>query len=93
MSDEARYLRAREVLDGAGWLFDEFVNAEVRKIITSAPDDVSGREAAFTRSRIGTEMKLTLLGIIEEYEADLKMQERRDQLKESRNGRREHAAN
>ena len=45
---EQQIRRAREVLSDAGWLFDDFVNAEMRKVLTSDPDDMTTREIAYT---------------------------------------------
>ena len=36
--NEQRYRRAREVLADAGWLFDDFVNNEMRRVLTSDPE-------------------------------------------------------
>ncbi len=90
MSDEKeqRYRRAREVLSEAGWLFDDYVNAEMRRVLTSDPDDMTTREVAYTRARVATEVKTGLAALIDEYEADLQLKERRDQLKETLHGRR-----
>jgi hypothetical protein len=82
------YRRAREVLAEAGWLFDDFVNKEMRRVLTSEPDDMTTRELAYNRARVATEVKAALSGLVEEYEADLQLKERRDQLKESLYGRR-----
>jgi len=70
MSDdpEQRYLRAREVLRDAGFVFDEFVAAETRRWLTSDPEDAAGREAAYMRARVATELKLMLLAQKSEYE-------------------------
>ena len=84
---EQRYRRAREVLADAGWLFDDFVNAEMRRVLTSEPDDMTTRELAYNRARVATELKAGLAGLVEEYEADLQIKERRDH-KESLNARR-----
>jgi hypothetical protein len=35
---EQQIRRVREVLSGAGWLFDDFVNNEMRKVLVSQPD-------------------------------------------------------
>jgi len=83
MSDDAetRYLRAREVLRDAGFMFDEFVAAETRKWLSSNPADAEAREQAYTRARVATELKLLLMGEVEEYEGN-------QLIKESRYGRR-----
>jgi hypothetical protein len=85
---EQKYRRAREVLADAGWLFDDFVNNEMRRVLTSDPDDMSTREIAYNRARVATELKTGLASLIDEYEADAQLHERREQLKESLYGRR-----
>ncbi|WP_422001742.1 hypothetical protein [Reyranella sp.] len=85
---EQKYRRAREVLAEAGWLFDDFVNGEMRRVLTSDPDDMTTREVAYTRARVATELKAGLAGMIEEFEADAQLKERRDLIKESLYGRR-----
>src|SRR5258708_2406298 len=84
---EQQFRRAREVLSGAGWLFDDFVNAEMRKVLVSKPDEREAREEAYRRARVATEMKAGLESLIETYEADMRLQERRDQHKENRHAR------
>jgi hypothetical protein len=85
---EQRYRRAREVLAEAGWLFDDFVNNEMRRVLTSDPDDMATREIAYNRARVATEVKTGLASLVDEYEADVQLHERREQLKESLYGRR-----
>ena len=93
---EQQLRRAREVLSDAGWLFDDFVNAEMRKVLVSKPDERDAREEAHRRARVAAEMKASLESLIEQYEADsalvakrLGLQERRDRQnqKEKRHGR------
>jgi len=84
---EHQLRRAREVLSEAGWLFDDFVNAEMRKVLMSRPDERELREEAWRRARVATEMKAGLEALVEAHEADRRLQERREQLKESRDGR------
>jgi hypothetical protein len=83
---EQQLRRAREVLSDAGWLFDDFVNAEMRKVLFSRPDETAAREEAYRRARVATEMKAGLESLIEAYEADRRLQERREQAKEKRDG-------
>ena len=85
---EQKYRRAREVLSEAGWLFDDFVNNEMRRVLTSDPDDMTTREIAYNRARVATEIKTSLSALVDEYEADVQLKERREQLKESLYGRR-----
>jgi hypothetical protein len=102
---EQQLRRAREVLSDAGWLFDDFVNAEMRKVLVSKPDEREAREEAYRRARVATEIKAGLESLIENYEADAalvtkrleRLQERRDRQhvlrstegKEGRDGRRD----
>lgn len=84
---EQKYRRAREVLAEAGWLFDDFVNNEMRRVLTSDPNDMTTREIAYSRARVATEIKASLQGLVDEYEADRKQKERREQMKEKLHGR------
>ncbi len=67
MSDEReqKYRRARELLAEAGWLFDDFVNGEMRRVLTSDPDDMTTREIAYNRARVATEIKTSLSGLVD----------------------------
>ena len=76
---EQQIRRAREVLSDAGWLFDDFVNAEMRKVLVSRPEERDQREEAWRRARVATEMKAGLESLIESYEADARLKERREQ--------------
>jgi hypothetical protein len=79
--------RARELLADAGWLFDDFVNAEMRRVLTSDPDDMTTREIAYNRARIATELKAGLATLVQEHEADARRKERRDSVREAIHGR------
>jgi hypothetical protein len=81
---EQQIRRAREVLSDAGWLFDDFVNAEMRKVLLSQPEERDAREEAWRRARVATEMKAGLESLIETYEADARLKERREQQKDKR---------
>ena len=76
---EQQIRRAREVLADAGWLFDDFVNAEMRKVLLSQPGESEAREEAWRRARVATEMKAGLESLIETYDADSRLKERREQ--------------
>jgi hypothetical protein len=83
-----RFRRTREVLEEAGWVFDEFINNETRYWLTSNPDDVKGREAAYMRARVATELKVDLLREVKQFEDDRKSAEHREQhMTGGRNGR------
>jgi len=81
---EQQIRRTREVLSDAGWLFDDFVNAEMRKVLLSQPEERDAREEAWRRARVATEMKAGLESLIETYEADARLKERREQQKDKR---------
>ena len=76
---EQQIRRAREVLADAGWLFDDFVNAEMRKVLLSQPGESEAREEAWRRARVATEMKAGLESLIETYDADSRLKDRREQ--------------
>lgn len=84
---EAQARRARELLSGAGWLFDDFVNAEMRRVLMSRPDEGAAREEAWRRARVATEMKAGLEALLEAHQTDRRLEERRAQLKENRDAR------
>lgn len=75
---EQQIRRAREALSDAGWLFDDFVNNEMRKMLVSQPEERDQREEAWRRARVATEMKAGLESLIETYEADMRLKERRE---------------
>jgi len=56
-------------------------------VLVSEPDDTTAREIAYNRARVATEMKAGLESLIEAYEADMRLKERREQQKEDRHGR------
>lgn len=87
LSREEQIRRAREVLDGAGWLFDDFVNNEMRKVLVSAPEDRDGREAAYLRARVATEMKTGLQALVDEAKDDQVAQQYREQMTEKLKGK------
>ncbi len=84
---EHKVQRARELLADAGWLFDDFVNAEMRRVLTSDPDDMTTREIAYNRARIATELKAGLAALVEEHDASARRKERRGSLREAIHGR------
>ena len=70
---EQQIRRAREALSDAGWLFDDFVNNEMRKMLVSQPEERDQREEAWRRARVATEMKAGLESLIETYEAEARL--------------------
>jgi PAS domain-containing protein len=88
-----RWRRAREVLHDAGWVFDEYVNNTMAQILKTGADDVEGRERLVRAARVAAQIKLSLMNEVEQYEAQVKIDERREQMKEGRNGRRDQHVN
>ena len=81
---EQQIRRAREALSDAGWLFDDFVNNEMHKVLVSQPEERDQREEAWRRARVATEIKAGLESLIENYEADARLKERREQRNDKR---------
>jgi len=81
---EQQIRRAREVLSDAGWLFDDFVNNEMHQVLVSQPEERDQREEAWRRARVATEIKAGLESLIENYEADARLKERREQRNDKR---------
>jgi len=48
---EQQIRRAREVLSDAGWLFDDFVNNEMRKVLVRQSEERDARKEAYRRAR------------------------------------------
>jgi hypothetical protein len=86
---EQQIRRVREVLSDAGWLFDDFVNNEMRRVLVSQPEERDQREEAWRRARVATEMKAGLESLIETYEADMRLKERRSRSTSSAKGSRD----
>lgn len=88
-----RWRRAKEVLDGAGWVFDEYVDNTMAQVLKTGADDVEGRERLVRAARVATQIKLSLLSEVEQYEASKHIADRRDELKERLYGRRDQHVN
>ena len=88
---DMRYRQAKEVLDGAGWLFDDYAKGQLAVIMQTAPDDRDAREQAYVRASVVAEIKGGLLAFIEGYEHKQKLAERKAEreakMKERRRGR------
>jgi hypothetical protein len=69
--------RAREVLTGADWVFVAFVEAEMRAIRDSGPEEREAREEAYRRARVASELKARLESLIDTYDFDTRLRERR----------------
>ena len=89
-----RWRRAKEVLNDAGWVFDEFVNKQMAEILmTTKPEDAPRRERLWVRARVATELKATLMSEVEQFEDSKKLADLKEQAREKKNGRRDQHIN
>jgi hypothetical protein len=80
-SDKAqRARRAREVLTGADWLFNEFISEQTKTLLDSAT--VEAREGCHRLITAAAGVKAHLIRIIETQEAEDTRNERRDRKPE-----------
>jgi hypothetical protein len=80
------YRRAKEVLAGAGWVFDDYVNKQMAMILRTNPEDVEGRERLYRAASTAATLKIGLMREVEEYEETQTLQERREQRMEKTHG-------
>jgi hypothetical protein len=71
----ARAIRARELLEGASWLFDEYISEQARDWLGSSAPDV--REIRHARATVAAELKAHLLSIVDRQLAEERQNERR----------------
>jgi hypothetical protein len=81
-----RIRRAKEILEGAGWVFDEYVNAKMAAVLATKPEDVEGRERLVRAAQVASQLKIGLLREIEQYEDTQMLRERREQQMEKHHG-------
>ena len=63
-----RARRARELLDGASWLFDEFMSEETRALLDA--NDTAEREEHHRNIRVAADLKGRLMQIVQTQEAE-----------------------
>lgn len=73
-----RAIRAREVLDGAGWAFDEFISTMNQEWLGTSPADTAKREQLYHQIDAAAQLKGHLMRIVEEQAAKDKLDERRE---------------
>lgn len=73
----ARAVRARELLDGAGWVFDELISDQNRQLLDTAPAEVDQREEHYRMIRASAELKAHLIRIVENQVAKERLDEYR----------------
>jgi len=72
----ARYRRAKEVLQEAGWVWDEYISEQNRVLLGTLPADVEGREECYRRMSVAAELKGHLKAICD-YETYLEKRNER----------------
>lgn len=72
----ARALRAAEILEGAGWVFDEFTSIRTQDLLATGSDTVK-REEIFAEIQAAAEIKAHLIQIVQHHQAEQKLNERR----------------
>lgn len=82
MSDDkaAAVRRAREVLNGAGWIFDQYRGDQMALMLSDSPQEK--REAAYLRARIVSEIQAELLSVVESWDYDRALEAKREKAKE-----------
>lgn len=66
----ARAMRAADVLNGASWVFDEYVSDKAREFIHTDAKDAEKREILHHRINAAMELKQDLLQIIANQQAE-----------------------
>jgi hypothetical protein len=72
-----RALRAKEVLNGASWAFDEFVSDKTQELIGTNPNDSEKRETLYHQIDAAVQLKGFLLGIVQQQQFEEEKHERR----------------
>lgn len=73
----ARAVRARELLDGAGWVFNDLMSDQNRQLLDTAPEQVAEREDLFRLIRATAELKGMLIKLVDLQVAEERAHERR----------------
>lgn len=73
-----RALRAQEVLDNASWLFDEFISEQTREMIATDISQTTERDCLHASITAAMAMKGHLLTIVNNHQAETKLNEQRD---------------
>jgi hypothetical protein len=72
-----RALRAAEVLDGAGWVFDEVISSLTRELLDTQPAETDKREGLFRQIDGAAQVKGRLKQITDNYVAEMQQHERK----------------
>jgi hypothetical protein len=71
----ARAIRARDLLESASWLFDEYIAEQARDWLSSSAPEA--REIRHARATVAAELKAHLLSIVDRQLAEERQNERR----------------
>lgn len=77
---EQEVRRAREVLNGAGWVFDKYRGAQMAVMLSNAAP--AEREAAYLRARIVTDIQTELQFVVGDWDYETAVAQRREKSKE-----------
>lgn len=88
MSDhEARrmkYLRVKELWGNVGWVFDDFIRAEMAKLFATDIEDQKGREDHYRRAKVAMELKGAMTSQLQEYEDSEVVREHKEKMNADR---------
>ncbi len=73
----ARALRAAEILEGASWLFDEFISEQTREMIATDISQTTERDCLHANITAAMGLKAHLINIVNNYQAETKLNEQR----------------
>lgn len=74
----ARAVRARELLEGAGWAFNELISEQNRQLLDTKPEEAVRREDLFRVIRATADLKGLLIQIVDTQVAAERAHERRN---------------
>lgn len=77
---EQEVRRAREVLNGAGWVFDKYRGAQMAVMLQDVPQEQ--REAAYLRARIVTDIQTELQFVVGDWDYETAVAQRREKSKD-----------
>ena len=72
-----RAIRARGLIEGAGWLFDEHISDLTRDLLATGPQQNVLREQLYLQIDATVGLKARLLGILQNHEAEATIHERK----------------
>lgn len=77
---QERSRRALEVLNGAGWAFDEYIADETKALLATRPEQTLARELSYHLIRAAAEVKARLIVISQKHAQEVALADRRNQV-------------